>query len=294
MLEQTQQYASGGWGPKEAFVEPHAGKLAASLASTHYHFETPCGCYAQAKLARYLLRFTGEARYGDGLERVLYNTLLGATDPDGNGDFFYYSDYHPRAVKTFYHSKWPCCSGTLIQAVADYPINIYFYNSDGIYVNLYTPSEVRWTRHGAPVRMIQSTRYPLDGASEFRIETAGPEEFAVHLRIPGWVGGSPRILVNGKVWSGNVARQRFAAIRRKWRNNDTIQLELPLTVRGEAIDDRNKNIVAAMKGPLMMVMLNPRDESFPEIALDGELDGRFKPFYEVNGERYSTYFRLRG
>lgn len=293
MLEQTQQYASGGWGPKEAFVEPHEGKLAKSLTATHNHFETPCGYYAQAKLARYLLCITGESRYGDGLERVLYNTLLGATDPDGNGDFFYYSDYHPRAVKTFYHSKWPCCSGTLVQGVADYPINIYFHNANGIYVNLYTPSEVRWTKNGAPVRLLQSTRYPHDGAVEFRIATARPLKFTVYLRIPAWAASSPGILVNGKSWTGDTSRNSFAAIRRKWRDNDTIQLEIPLTVRGEPIDDRNKNIVAAMKGPLMMVMLNPRDESFPEIALTQGLDARFKPFYEVNGESYSTYFRLR-
>jgi hypothetical protein len=45
------------------------------------------------KLARYLLSFTGDAHYGDGLERVLYNTILGAKDPDGDSDFFYYSSY---------------------------------------------------------------------------------------------------------------------------------------------------------------------------------------------------------
>ena len=70
MLEETQQFASGGWGPKEAFVPPHEGKLGESLTAHREHFETPCGCYAHMKLARYLLRFTGDPRYGDGLERV--------------------------------------------------------------------------------------------------------------------------------------------------------------------------------------------------------------------------------
>ena len=69
-----------------------------------------------------------------------------------------------------------------------------------------------------------------------------------------------------------------------------MELELPLPVRGEAIDDRNKDIVALMKGPLMMVAVNPPADAFPEIALTGELDERFKPFYEVKGETYTTYF----
>jgi len=76
MIEETQSYASGGWAPNEEFVVPNKGLLGESLTKTHAHVETPCGAYAHFKLARYLLRFTGEARYGDGLERVLYNTIL--------------------------------------------------------------------------------------------------------------------------------------------------------------------------------------------------------------------------
>jgi DUF1680 family protein len=103
MLETTQQYASGGSGPKETYVEPHQGKLAESLTTTKAHFETPCGCYAHMKLARYLLRFTGESRYADGLERVLYNTILASLDPGEDGRYFYYSHYQANAKKDYYH-----------------------------------------------------------------------------------------------------------------------------------------------------------------------------------------------
>ena len=98
MLEQTQQYASGGSAPKEAFVKPHSGELAASLISTRDHFEAPCGYYAHSRLARYLMSFTGDARYGDGLERLLFNTVLGAIEPDDTGGYFYYSDYQAQGA----------------------------------------------------------------------------------------------------------------------------------------------------------------------------------------------------
>jgi len=101
LLASEQQYASGGWGPNEVFVEPHRGELYASLQSTEDHFETPCGSYAAIKLARYLLRATGDGRYGDGLERVLYNGLLGVKEPDGEGDSPYYSTYSPNAQKVY-------------------------------------------------------------------------------------------------------------------------------------------------------------------------------------------------
>ena len=73
-LTTQQQFASGGWGPNEQFVTPHQGKLYESLSTTVDHFETPCGAYAASKLDRYLLCMTGDARYGDHLERVVYNT----------------------------------------------------------------------------------------------------------------------------------------------------------------------------------------------------------------------------
>ena len=55
-MVQEQSYATGGWGPNEAFVEPGKGLLATSLGTTHSSFETPCGAYGHFKIARYLLR----------------------------------------------------------------------------------------------------------------------------------------------------------------------------------------------------------------------------------------------
>ena len=101
LLQTEQQYATGGWGPNETFIEPHKGQLYESLRTTNDHFETPCGSYAAIKLARYLLCATGDARYGDGLERVLLNGMLAAKEPDADGDYFYYSTYgarHPQGV----------------------------------------------------------------------------------------------------------------------------------------------------------------------------------------------------
>lgn len=92
LLTTQQQFASGGWGPNETFITPHKGELCASLSTTVDHFETPCGSYAATKLARYLTRFTADpqdTRYGDNLERVLYNTILAVKFPDSDGDYPY-------------------------------------------------------------------------------------------------------------------------------------------------------------------------------------------------------------
>src|SRR5499427_7181650 len=85
MLQTTQSFATGGWGPNESFGEPGIGQLGNSLSETHASFETPCGAYGHFKITRYLLRVTKDSKYGDSMERVLYNTILGAWPIQADG-----------------------------------------------------------------------------------------------------------------------------------------------------------------------------------------------------------------
>ena len=310
MLETTQEFASGGWGPNETFVEPNQGKLGASLNTTHAHFETPCGAYAHKKLARYLLRFTGEARYGDGLERVLYNTILGAKDPKGDDHFFYYSDYYPATRKGYHGDKWPCCAGTLPQVVADYIVGTYFQSPEGIFVNLFAPSEVRWQIHGMPAKLVQTTSYPDSDSTELRLELPAAAEFALCVRIPGWLRSSAEIAVNGRAQSVPAEPRTFATLRRRWQNHDTVQLRFPLSFRTERIDAQHPNTVAVMRGPLMLVAIGPTRELPKDLVTSPNgfqpapgppADGlsfdarvgrekiRFMPFYAVQEQTYTTY-----
>ena len=308
MLEESQQFASGAWAPGEMFVAPHSGQLGASLAATRDHFETPCCYYANAKLARYLTSFTGEARYGDGLERVLVNTILGALDPDDDGGYYYYADYQAGARKRYYQRKWPCCAGTLAQSAADYPLNLYFHDERGIYVNLYAGSEVRWKARNIAVKITQNTAYPASEHVEIVVDPESPVEFAVNLRVPGWLERPAEIAVNGKPAGVAAERGYFARIVRRWRKGDRIDLTLPFDFRTVPVDDRNRDTVALMRGPVMLAAVDPpakleasaaslaRLEAVSGKALEFDCrtasgDVRMRAFYQVQRERYSIYFR---
>jgi DUF1680 family protein len=306
LLAQTQQFATGGWGPNEQFIEPHKGQLYSSLLATQDHFETPCGSYAATKLARYLLCATGDARYGDGLERVLYNALLAAKDPDSDGDYPYYSTYSADARKVYYPKKWPCCSGTLVQGVADYVRNIYFRADDGIRVNLYTPSTVQWQHDGTTVTLTQETDYPLDSHVLLRVRAREPVAFSLGLRLPAWLAAPANFRVNGAVAQA-PQQQGWATLHRVWRDDDSVQLDLPQDLHLEAIDDQHPETVALLRGPLVYVELNPRAEQLALVPLDriqsmlgvsgllaastaGE-NRVFAPLYFVQQESYTTYFQ---
>src|SRR6266550_1114363 len=175
-MVQEQSYATGGWGPNEAFVEPGKGLLAASLGTTRSSFETPCGAYGQFKITRYLLRVTRDSRYGDSMEQVLYNTVAGAKPILADGTSSYYSD------------------------------------KDGIYVNLFVPSRVTWMRNGTRCTLTQQTTYPTSNATQLQLDMARPENFTVYLRIAAWTDYKTRISVNGKRAVGDIVPGKFFAL----------------------------------------------------------------------------------
>ncbi|MGO8759209.1 MAG: beta-L-arabinofuranosidase domain-containing protein [Terracidiphilus sp.] len=306
LLQSTQQFATGGWGPNETFIEPHKGQLYQSLASTADHFETPCGSYAAIKLARYLLCATGDARYGDGLERVLFNGVLAVKEPDADGDYPYYSTYGSHAGKVFYPKKWPCCSGTLVEGVADYVRSIYFRAKDGIAVNLYAPSQVTWEENGTPVTLTQETDYPLGEAVKLHIACAAPVEFALQVRVPKWIDATPRFRVNGRPVRADL-RRGFALLRRRWSQGDSVTFQLPQQFQAAAIDDLHPDTAAMLRGPLVYVELNPADGETrhastgalrPDAANPGAFSARagarsrvYVPFYFVCNEPYTMYSR---
>ena len=247
----AQSYVTGGWGPDELLRAPDSGDLAASLTNTHSSFETPCGSYAHFKLTRYLLRVTHNSRYGDSMERVMYNTILGAKPLLADGSTFYYSDCNFHGSKFYKKDHWPCCSGTLPQVAADYRINSYFYDNDGIYINLYIPSTLRWTHNGTQVSLTQRSEYPFDGVVKFDVTVSRLTEFAINLRIPAWAEGAS-IFVNGESVPVSGVVGKFSTIRRPWKNGDVIEMNLPMRLRLEAVDAQHPNTVALLCGPLVL------------------------------------------
>jgi DUF1680 family protein len=313
MIVQTQSYATGGWGPDEEFRTPNTGALYASLTNSHAHFETPCGSYAHFKLTRYLLRVTRDGKYGDSMERVLYNTVLGAKPLQKDGHAFYYSDYNNSATKYYHPDAWPCCSGTLPQVAADYRLLGYFHDSDGVYVNLYLPSTLKWIgRNGAQLSLAQSGGYPLDGRIEMVLKASKAESFLLRLRIPAWAqngsvdGGTASVRVNGLPVQTTITKG-FASLRRNWKDGDRIELHLPLPMRLEAIDAQHPDTVALVRGPLVLF---PVTTETPNVSRDQLLAAQqmkeqaawkatmgtqsllLLPFTEIQNEHYRAYLTV--
>jgi len=300
-----QSYATGGCGPDETLRAPGSNDLAASLTNTHNSFETPCGSYAHFKLTRYLLRVTRDSRYGDSMERVMYNTILGAKPLQSDGRTFYYSDYNFDGKKIYKPGRWPCCSGTMPQIAADYRISSYFRDPRGVFVNLYIPSTLQWVQDGAQCSLRQTTDYPFSPDILLEVQASQPKEFALNLRIPAWAEAAA-LSVNGKPWNSSPSSGSFVSIPRTWKTGDRVELHLPLKTRLEPLDANHPQIVALLSGPLVLFGINAKGETFtraqllaakPTAPTTWQADTAtgpitLRPFFALADESYSTYFKL--
>jgi uncharacterized protein len=308
-MVQEQSYATGGWGPNEGFVDPGKGLLAASLNSTHASFETPCGAYGQFKITRYLLRVTRDSRYGDSMEKVLYNTIAGAKPILSDGTSFYYSDYNnDQGKKVYYRDKWPCCSGTFPQLTADYGISAYYPSADGIYVNLFIPSKVNWAPNKTRCTLTQRTEYPTSNTTELQFDLERPETFAVYLRVPAWADAKTRVSINGKRADGEVVPGTFLALRRSWKAGDRIEFEIGIPLRLEAVDEQNADTVALVRGPVALFAVGDIPANLTrcqflaataasQSSQDWVMENagralKFRPFSALSDETYRLYHKV--
>jgi hypothetical protein len=308
-FDRTQFYATGGYGASERLVTPD-GSLGKSLETEANTFETVCGSWAGFKLGRYLIQFTGEAKYGDWMERLLYNGIGAALPMSPDGRTFYYSDYRLGGGQKIYHTewRWPCCAGTYPQAVADYHNIIYFKNDTGLYVNLFVPSEVTWKHHGEEIRVIQETTYPESEATLLTVNPQHSTAFALGFRVPAWTRGVT-VAVNGVQVDADCVPGQWATLRRTWNPGDKVAIRLPMRIELVPIDKQHPHRVAFRYGPIVLVRIQ---ESFAvpagtetakrffagphplEFQLQVPTSGRFVPFYRVGYMTpYHMYFEMR-
>jgi hypothetical protein len=170
---------------------------------------------------------------------------------------------------------------------------------------MYAPSELRTPEN---VRLVQTTAYPAAETVAIRVDASTSQAWTLRLRIPGWLEQPAQITVNGALSSVSAAPGSFAALHRRWKSGDVVQLRLPQSFRTEPIDDQHPNVVAVMRGPVMLVAIDPPDglekkslsidKGFTAVAQSSgtwvrDVDGQqvvFLPFHQVQNERYTTYF----
>jgi len=240
-----QTFCTGGNSHKEKFI--YTDKLSENL--TGYTQET-CNTNNMLKLTRHLFTWEALPAYADFYERALYNHILGQQDPE-TGMVAYFLPLLPGAHKLYStpdRSFW-CCVGTGFENHSKYGEAIYYHDGNGLYVNLFIPSELTWSEKGLKVR--QETRFPEDENVKLTISTTAKSVKApVYLRYPYWAS-NVEVRVNGRPVKINQVPSSYITLDRSWANGDVIEIRYPMSLHLSETND-NKDVAAVMYGPLVL------------------------------------------
>ena len=256
-------YVTGGTSNGELWhAEPR--RLAAELRMKLDAATTECCCaYNMLKLTRHLYEWTADPRYFDYYERTLLNHRLGTIRHD-TGATMYYLSLMPGAWKTFNtedDSFW-CCTGTGVEEYSKLNDSIYFHDAGGVYVNLFVPSEVKWSDKGVTLR--QETTFPDEPSTTLRVKTAQPAEFTMHVRVPWWLESGGSVRINGKPLEAFAGPGSYLSINRRWHDGDLVEMALPMHVHVEKMPD-DLHMQAVLYGPLVLA-----GELAPETGMAGD------------------------
>ena len=307
-IQDNLSFVTGGFGPDEQLCSRRT--LPDRLLSTHNTFETQCGSWAIFKVGKYLAGFTGDARYGDWIERVAINGVGASIPTSPNGRVMYYSDYNMHGGSKFLADGWTCCAGTRPQAVADYYDLIYFKDADSLYVNLFIPSTVKWNHADTDITVAQATGFPQTDETELTVHAAKPVECTLAVRVPNWLAGAMTAKLNGQDVPVQADPLHWARFHRTWTQGDKLTIKLPMELRVSRLSDAAYP-AAVQYGPVALAfragatgLLRKFDADHPAQSLKrdpaaaltwtlaAEPSVLLQPFYAYKqGEQYFLYLQ---
>ena len=264
-LIQHRLYLIGGIGSRhggETFGDPY------ELPNETAYNET-CAAIALTFLNQRLFLLHGDSKYIDVMERSLYNGLLSGVSMEGNS--FYYPN--PLASHGGYkRSPWfgcACCPSNICRFIPSLPGYIYAVKGRKVYVNLFLSNAATLKVEGRDVSLSQSTTYPWNGNIKVTVDKNTAGNFAMAVRIPGWVRNQPVpgnlyayadnlqpkyvVKVNGQPAEGKM-EQGYFVIERKWKKRDVVEISFDMPARVVKACDKVKDdmgLVAIERGPIV-------------------------------------------
>jgi len=240
-------YATGGTSNDEEW-QGEPGQLAKAIGPMS---QETCVTYNMLKLTRELFGWSPEARYADFYERAYFNGILPTQHP-ADGEKAYYTPLAAGYWKLFGapNAGFWCCHGTGVENFSKLADSVYFHDDDGIWVNLFVPSEVRWREKG--VRLIQDTRFPESDVTTLTVLTEKPTRMTLRVRVPYWAGEGGWVKLDGRRLDAFAGPGSYVVLDRTWRDGERLELRAPMRLHVHAMPD-DSSVQAVMYGPLVLV-----------------------------------------
>lgn len=260
-------------------------------------YNETCANIGNAMWAWRMVEITGEARYADVMERVVYNSGLSGISIDGTRFCYtnplrWYGAEH-EALSHDTQARWQthdcyCCPPQVARTLAGLHNWAYSLGQDDdgsaeLWIHLFGSNRLEMELAGAPLRITQSTNYPWGGRIVLVVRATPSSPWTLRLRVPAWAEGA-HVRINGARRPGSLAPGAYAAIERAWSSGDIVELVLPMEARLIQAHPRveaARNQVAVMRGPLVYCLESidlPQGVDLDEVALPEGIV--FTPWYD--------------
>ena len=275
-------YATGGHGDGEYFFP--VGDDAKHLSS---HTTESCNCYNMLKLAKLVFEWEPKASVMDFAERATLNHVASVIRPDREGAYCYFQPLASVAVKNFSSSEhvWTCCVGTGLENPGRYGELVASGKKDELYLNQFWDADImldglQWLTVIGKYPPPNGIMYRVDMTPRKRLSVSGgfpyakdvtvkvfpgegsTADFTLKIRKPYW---SPNMTlkVNGGSVSAEAGRDGYIAIRRTWKEGDTVTIGFDFQLRAVPMTDKPGDPLCLMYGPLVLAGIVPPDPANP-------------------------------
>ena len=243
------------------------GWQATYVPSSHMEHTGPAGCTQETEYCNFicwmeylqwLSRFSGDARFGDEIERMAFNAAMGARKKDERAIAYNSSPNQFRATKksatggckAYYEAYTPClfaacCPAQSIRLMPAYLLKSVMRDRAGdLVVNTYGPCHVATK----DVSLDFETQYPFEDSVKIRIDASKGWKGSLRLRLPEWSKGWT-VLRNGTPVDVKSSR-RWLTVKGPWAK-DELQVSFKNVPVVRAANE------AGMREPLRTVEYGP-------------------------------------
>jgi DUF1680 family protein len=252
----TKTYLTGGNGSR------HSGESfgdSFELPPDRAYNET-CAAIASFQWSWRLLLATGDGKYADLMERVLYNGFAAATSTDGKRFFYvnplqrredHFEEDDPGRRREWFSCA--CCPPNIMRLVASLGHYLATTADEVLYLHQFATAAITTPLAGGDLAVHMRTGYPWSGRVEVRVSAAPEASCGLAFRVPGW-SANPRFWLNGEPAVPQRTSHGYAVVRRCWQPGDVLEYDTDLRPRltyPRARVDAVHGMAAIERGPLV-------------------------------------------
>ncbi|MFW9949971.1 MAG: glycoside hydrolase family 127 protein, partial [Candidatus Thorarchaeota archaeon] len=248
-MVKARMYITGGIGSEkgtEGFKKDFALKNEDSYSET-------CAAIGNMMWNFRMLQITGNCKYADLTELIMYNAMLVGQSIDGieyTYDNPLVSHGNDRRFEWF---RCACCPPNVARTISSIGKYIYSKSAKGIWIHQYIGNSSSIELGSNEIKISVKSGFPWKGHVNIKLNISKSQKFSIFLRIPNW-SIETELKINGEKYYDSIFSGKYVEIIKNWFDNDSLDITFKMEAKFVESDQRiksNRGRAAISNGPLI-------------------------------------------